>query len=117
MNNIKLLNNFLKESVSYFEIIICFVVLILLFYNVFHTLYETYLKKTNFSEKIKSRIDLIYSISLSLSFILSVEVLKFLYIKTYKQLIIVGGIVVIKLVINFFLDKEIDEERKKINLN
>jgi uncharacterized membrane protein len=117
MDNIKLFNKILKESILSFEIIISFSVLIILFYNVARTLYTTYLKKTKFSEKIKSRLNLIYSISLSLSFILCVEILKFFYIKTYKQLIIVGGLVFIKLVITFFLDREIDEESKKINLN
>ena len=114
MDNIKLFNKILKNSILSFEIIICFVVLILLFYNVVKTLYNTSLKKTKFSEKIKSRLNLIYSISLSLSFILCVEILKFCYIKTYKQLIIVGGIVFIKLVITFFLDKEINEKTNKL---
>jgi len=51
------------------------------------------------------------SISIALSFILGVEILKLFYIKSYKQLIIVTTLVVIKLLVTYFLSKEIDKSR------
>lgn len=52
------------------------------------------------------------SISIALSFILGVEILKLFYIKSYKQLIIVATLVVIKLLVTYFLSKEIDKSIK-----
>jgi uncharacterized membrane protein len=51
------------------------------------------------------------SISIALSFILGVEILKLFYIKSYKQLIIVATLVTIKLLVTYFLSKEIDKSR------
>jgi uncharacterized membrane protein len=49
------------------------------------------------------------SISIALSFILGVEILKLFYIKTYKQLVIVTTLVIIKLLVTYFLSKEIEK--------
>jgi uncharacterized membrane protein len=49
--------------------------------------------------------------ALALSFILGVEILKLFFIKSYKQLIIVVSLVVIKLLVNYFLLKEIEENK------
>ena len=51
------------------------------------------------------------SIAIALSFILGVEILKLFYIKTYKQLIIVATLVAIKLLVSYFLSKEIEKSR------
>jgi uncharacterized membrane protein len=60
--------------------------------------------------------------ALALSFILGVEILRLLFIKTYKQLVFVFCLVFIKLIINWFLSREIDKiskdeynENKKMN--
>lgn len=60
--------------------------------------------------------------ALALSFILGVEILRLLFIKTYKQLVFVVCLVFIKLIINWFLSREIDKiskdeynENKKMN--
>jgi uncharacterized membrane protein len=50
--------------------------------------------------------------ALALSFILGVEILKIFYIKTYEQLVIVAVLVVIKLLLSYFLLKEIDDAKK-----
>ena len=55
---------------------------------------------------------LIKAISLSLTLILCSEILKFAYIKTYKQLIIVSSLVLVKIVTHYFLSKELEQERK-----
>ena len=51
------------------------------------------------------------SISIALSFILGIEILKLFYIKSYKQLIFVATLVTIKLLVTYFLSKEIDKSR------
>ncbi len=51
-------------------------------------------------------------ISLALSVILAIEILKIYYIKTYKQLIIVSVLVTLKLIINYFLSIELDHARE-----
>lgn len=52
--------------------------------------------------------------ALALSFILGVEILKLFFIKTYKQLIIVVSLVIIKLLVSYFLLKEINYEKNKL---
>jgi uncharacterized membrane protein len=52
------------------------------------------------------------SISIALSFILGIEILRLFYIKTYKQLIFVATLVAIKLSVTYFLSKEIDKSKK-----
>lgn len=60
----------------------------------------------------KARLSLGESSALALSFILGVEILKLFFIKTYKQLVIVACLVIIKLLVSYFLLKEIDDEKK-----
>jgi uncharacterized membrane protein len=60
-----------------------------------------------------ARLSLSESSALALSFILGVEILKLFYIKTYKQLIIVISLVIIKLSVNYFLLKEINIQIEK----
>ena len=47
------------------------------------------------------------AVALGLSFILCVEILKLFYIKTYKQLVIVVCLVIIKLLVGHFLSRDI----------
>jgi uncharacterized membrane protein len=56
----------------------------------------------------ETRLDLAKSITLSLSFLLGVEVLKLFHIQTYRQLVIVVSLVFIKLLISYFLLREIE---------
>jgi uncharacterized membrane protein len=59
-----------------------------------------------------TRLSLGESSALALSFILGVEILKLFFIKTYKQLVIVACLVIIKLLVSYFLLKEIEEGQK-----
>ena len=63
----------------------------------------------------ETKLNLGRSIALALSFILGVEILKLFYIKTYKQLIFVISLVIIKLLVSYFLSKEINEIDNKTN--
>jgi uncharacterized membrane protein len=62
-----------------------------------------------------AKINLSESIALSLSFILGVEILKIFYIKSYKQLIFVVCLVLIKLLITYFLLQEIAKDSEQRN--
>lgn len=70
----------------------------------------------NYDNRLRSfnliRLDLGESTALALSFILGVEILKLFYINSYKQLIIVICLVVIKLMISYFLLGEIAKIKK-----
>ena len=57
----------------------------------------------------ETKLNLGRSIALALSFILGVEILKLFYIKTYQQILLVSILVSIKLLVNYFLSKEINE--------
>lgn len=57
----------------------------------------------------ETKLNLGRSIALALSFILGVEILRLFYIKTYQQLVIVATLVAIKLLVSYFLSKEINE--------
>ena len=76
---------------------------------------SSYIYFSNFNTKNEAysvtKLYLSQSISISLSFILGVEILRLFYIKSYKQLIIVATLVSIKLLVTYFLSKEIDKSR------
>jgi len=61
----------------------------------------------------RTRLQLAESITLTLTFLLGVEILKLFHIRTYKQLIIVISLAAIKLVIGYFLFREIEFYKEK----
>ena len=63
----------------------------------------------------ETKLNLGRSIALALSFILGVEILKLFYIKTYQQILLVSILVVIKLLVSYFLSKEINDIDNKTN--
>jgi uncharacterized membrane protein len=109
--------NFLKNSVLIIEVftytISVIIISISVIYSAFIYIYEYKNIQQAFED---SRLFLGESISLSLSFILAVEILKIFYIKSYKQLIIIVSLTLLKLTINYFLLNEIDKVTKKLNI-
>jgi len=63
----------------------------------------------------ETKLNLGRSIALALSFILGVEILKLFYIKTYQQIVVVAILVAIKLLVNYFLSKEINNIDNQTN--
>ena len=90
-------------SISFIIISISIIISSYIYFRNFKTQDEAY---------IDTKLYLSRAISIALSFILGVEILKLFYIKSYKQLIIVATLVAIKLLITYFLSKEINESRK-----
>jgi uncharacterized membrane protein len=65
---------------------------------------------------VDTRVALGQSVSLALTFILAVEILKIFYIKTYKQLVIIVALTLLKLTINYFLTNEIKDIKKNYQM-
>ena len=100
----------LKNTIEYFDIAVSLLVLIIFTYNIIMTSYMFYINESPLKKKIEQKIKFIESISLSLSFILCIEILKLFYIKRYRQLVIVCALVIIKLLISFFVNREMNQE-------
>tara|TARA_B100001175_G_C19106464_1_gene447671 strand:- start:250 stop:591 length:342 start_codon:yes stop_codon:yes gene_type:complete len=108
MISINKLSNFLKLDINFLEILIYFLAVIIIIISVFQSTvayFTDLIHKEDNIYIIKSNI--LENITLALSFILSIEILKIFYIKTYKQLIIVASLVALKLIINYFITLEI----------
>ena len=106
----------LKIDITFIELFVYFISSFILFSSMLYVTYYyiRYITKGEITT-LESKIKLGNTISLALSFILSVEILKIYYIKSYKQLIIISTLVILKLVVNYFLTIEIRdaEEQKK----
>lgn len=108
MISLNKLSNFLKLDINFLEILIYFLAVIIIVISVFQSTvayFTDLIHKEDNIYMIKSNI--LENITLALSFILSIEILKIFYIKTYKQLIIVASLVALKLIINYFITLEI----------
>ena len=92
-------NSFLKRNIEYVIYLnYTIAVLIILIATIKSIIaYIEYYKYGTTASSTVSRLILGESIALALSFILSVEILRFFYIKNYQQLIIISGLVFLKL--------------------
>ena len=110
----KLLKSLLKVDITYLELFVYFISSFIIFISVIYSIYY-YVYNFNKGEiaTVEAKIKLSNSISLALSFILSIEILKIYYIKSYKQLIIVSALVILKLIVNYFLTLEINDAQQK----
>jgi uncharacterized membrane protein len=106
--------NFLKSAVSLVEIFTYTISVILISLSVVYSAFISIYEYKNIQQAFEdSRLILGESIALALSFILAVEILKIFYIKTYKQLVIIVALTLLKLTINYFLLNDIDKTIKK----
>jgi len=110
-------SNHLKYIVSIIEIITYTVAVIIISISIIYSIFILVKEFNNVNLAFEdTRLSLGESISLALSFILAIEILKIFYIKNYKQLIIIVVLTLLKLTINYFLTFEIDNIQKKRNL-
>lgn len=114
------MNDVLKLDINALEFLVYFLSSFIIFTSVLNAIYYytlNFAEGTDFSASeidiLEAKIRLSNSISLALSFILSIEILKIYYIKTYKQLIIVSALVLLKLTVNYFLTLDINDAQKK----
>jgi uncharacterized membrane protein len=104
--------NYLKNSVEIIEIFTYTISVIIILLSVFYSIFTLGKEINNYEKAFNdTRLILGESISLALSFILSVEILKIFYIKTYKQLVIIASLTLLKLVINYYLLNEIEKDK------
>jgi len=105
--------NLLKKIISLIDILCYSLSIIIISINIIWS-FIIYIKE--FSNPMlayeDTRLHIGQAISISLSFILAVEILKLFYIKSYKQLIIVMGVSLLKLTISYFLMYEIESSLK-----
>ena len=114
-----LLNNydgFLKNTITVIEALAYTIAIIIISFSIFKSIVN-YIQEYNNPVKdfYDTRLILGESLSLALTFILSVEVLKLFYIKSYKQLVMIVSLVLLKLLISYFLEYEIKTTPKNIN--
>ena len=108
-------NDFLQDVVSIIQIFAYTISVIIIGLSIINSVVN-YIQEYNYPTKAfyDTRLILGESITLALSFILSIEVLKLFYVKNYKQLIIIVTLVLLKLGISYFLDYEIRSTPKYI---
>ena len=109
MLNIHYYENILKKFIYILEIFVYSFSILIITISIFYSIYIYFSEFNNITKAIEdTRLNLVESISLALSFILSIEILKVFYIKTYKQLIFIVTISLLKLTISYFLLKEMN---------
>lgn len=114
----QLMSKVLRTNIANLEIIIYFIAIIIIIVTVVQSTYSYFRYILQEEKHLRNiRGTLLNNIAFALSFILSMEILKIFYIKTYKQLIIVASLVILKLVIELFINKELDDQQKERPLN
>lgn len=107
---IPIFKKYLEIIISIVQIITYIIATIIIIFGIFYSVF-TYFR--NYDKPIiafyEVKTILGESISLSLSFILCVEILKLFNISNYKQLILVVTLVVLKLTVNYFESYEISQ--------
>ena len=115
MSFIETYNKNLKNVVNVIEIFTYTISVIIVSISIIYSIFIFGKEINNFDLAFNDiRFALGESVSLALTFILAVEILKIFYIKTYKQLVIIVALTLLKLVINYFLTIEI-KDIKNIN--
>lgn len=118
----KALNHNLKLAIEYIEItVIIFAIIILLittgkvifkyFYNISNSLNDKY------ADIDRYKLFMLKQISLLLSFMLAIEILKIFYVRSYSQLVIVASLGLLKLAISYSIAQEMIELKKNIDLD
>jgi len=118
----KFLNNNLKLIIEYIEIaIIIFAIVILLissskvifnyFYNISNSINDQYKDIDTY------KLFMLKQISLLLSFVLAIEILKIFFVRSYRQLVIVASLGLLKITISYFMTQEMTELKKNIYLH
>lgn len=119
MNNfINRYTSALKSSITMIEIVTYTVSVLIIIFSIVKAIYIYIQEATDFEQAfIDTRAILGDAVSLSLSFILCVEVLKFFYIKTYHQLVIVVVLTLLKLIIEYYLANQMTTVPTQTNTN
>jgi uncharacterized membrane protein len=106
--------NNLKNAVNIIEVFTYTISLIIITISLVYSIFIFGKDITNINLAFDDvRLVLGETISLALTYILAVEILKIFYVKTYKQLIIVVALTLLKLTISYFLLNEVNSIKQK----
>lgn len=109
MNIIENYKKNLFNAVNVFTLFLYTISFILIFFNIAISII-VYIKEYNNPETyFDILLKLAESLSLSLTIILTAEILKIFYIKTYRQLVIIASLTTVKLLVHYFLYNQIDK--------
>ena len=112
---LEIFNSYLHIGVDMVEIVIYLLVMMIIFRTIFIIILDGLREKELNYENTKLLIN--NTISICLSGIIFVEIMKLFYIKSYKQLGIIAGIIIIKLILLFFVQQEQSHYKKKLAFN
>jgi len=105
-------DNLLKDGIHNIVLLNYTIVVIIITISIIRAVYYyiLYYKYGSIISSVTARTILGESVSLALSFILSVEILRFFYVQSYKQLVIVASFVFLKILINYYLQNQIKSD-------
>ncbi|MDA7463500.1 hypothetical protein N8996_01770 [Candidatus Poseidonia alphae] len=110
-------NNDLSLSIVYFEIVVYILVCFLFIRAIILSIsyYVNDKRNSHIPWQLNTKLVLNNAAQISITAILFIEILKLFYIKTYKQLIIISGIMFIKIGMAYMIDNEIQQQKKDLN--
>jgi len=100
-------------SITYVKIIVYLSVLFLIVRSIIKAMYNFIVDRDNNKWYDDTKLDFIHTISISLTAILFLEILKLFYIKTAYQIFVLASIIALKLVINYFVESDLKELKKE----
>ena len=109
---LQIFNSYLHIGVDLVEIVVYMLVILAIFRAIGLIVLKVFEDKEINYQTIKILIN--NTISICLSGIVFVEIMKLFYIKTYKQLGIIAGIIIIKMILLYFISQEQKEEQNKL---
>jgi|TARA_R110002073_G_scaffold4384_3_gene28909 hypothetical protein len=116
------LNHKLQLIIEYIEIIVIIFAIIILVITISRVIFKYFYNIRNsidyqYTDIDTYRLFILKQISLLLSFLLAIEILKIFYVTSYRQLIIVASLGLLKLTISYFIAQEMIELKKDIYLH
>ena len=108
MKIIKKINNNLLTIINYMEVITIIFSIIILAITLGKSIYFYFSNLFDDNKIFDINKRILQNISFALSFILILELFKLFYIKHLKHLIIVISITLLKVILAFFIEKEVD---------
>lgn len=112
MELLEIFDSYLHIGVDLVEIVVYMLVILAIFRTIGLIVLNVFQEKDINYDYIKVLIN--NTISICLSGIVFVEIMKLFYIKTYKQLGIIAGIIVIKMILLYFVTQEQKEQQNKL---
>tara|TARA_Y100000389_G_scaffold84757_2_gene81439 strand:+ start:2113 stop:2454 length:342 start_codon:yes stop_codon:yes gene_type:complete len=110
MKIIKKINNNLITIINYLEVITILFSIIILGITLVKSIYFYFTNLFDDDKIFDINKRILQNISFALSFILILELFKLFYIKHFKHLIIVISITLLKVILAFFIEKEVDHK-------